>query len=75
MVSTWNPTTTVNRESISIDDIIISFQRTIRVPDNKETSQLPPSLGRFNVYKVADYANKLSETMAAKGGIFLPMLS
>lgn len=73
MASTWNPTTTVNRDSISIDDIVISFQRTIRVSDSKEISQLPPGLGAFNIYKVADYASKLPETMAAKGGIFLPM--
>jgi hypothetical protein len=73
MTTTWNPKTTVNSDSVSIDDIKIEFKRTIRVPDNKQVSELPPGLGNFALYKVADHARKLPETMAAKGGIFLPM--
>ncbi|KAG6366893.1 hypothetical protein INS49_001074 [Diaporthe citri] len=42
----------------------ISFERTIRVPDNKELSHLPPSLGSFPLYKVQDYAHRLPQSMA-----------
>ena len=51
----------------------ISFQRTIRVPDNQDVCQLPPSLGTFPLYKVNDYATKLTPEMVAKGGLFMPM--
>lgn len=65
--------TTVHDESITIDDITIEFKRTIRVPDNEKVFQLPPNLGKSSLHKVSDYASKLPETMAAKGGIFLTM--
>ena len=51
----------------------ISFQRTIRVPDGKGDSELPPGLGTFPLYLVTDYAEKMPKEMAAKGGLFLPM--
>ncbi|RYP25732.1 hypothetical protein DL768_011427 [Monosporascus sp. mg162] len=51
----------------------ISFQRTIRVPDNVEASFLPPGLGCFPLYKVQDYASRLPPELASKGGVFLPM--
>ncbi|OCK93017.1 uncharacterized protein K441DRAFT_495920, partial [Cenococcum geophilum 1.58] len=55
------------------DDLQISFQRTVRVPDNKDTSALPPSLGEFPLYEVKNYVNKLPENMSAKGGLFMPL--
>lgn len=55
------------------DHLKITFHRTIRVPDNQTTSFLPPSMGTFPLYKVADYANELPNDMASKGGIFLPI--
>lgn len=51
----------------------ISFIRTIRVPDNEESSQLPPDLGSFQLYKVQDYADRLPTSMVIKGGAFFPM--
>lgn len=51
----------------------ISFERTIRVPDNKVLSHLPPSLGSFPLYKVQDYAHGLPQSMVDKGGVFFPM--
>lgn len=51
----------------------INVNRTIRVPDNADTSALPPSLGLFPLYRVHDYAHKLPEELAQKGGIFFPM--
>lgn len=53
--------------------LVISFKRTIRVPDNKELSELPPDLGNFPLYKVQDYADRLPKSMVEKGGAFFPM--
>ncbi|KIY01351.1 uncharacterized protein Z520_02903 [Fonsecaea multimorphosa CBS 102226] len=55
------------------EQLQISFKRTVRVPDNSGTSQLPPDLGNFPLYKVQTYANSLPPEMVAKGGVFLPM--
>jgi hypothetical protein len=54
-------------------DLRISFQRTIRVPDNQQVSYLPPSLGTFPLSKVSQYATKLTDDIVAKGGLFFPM--
>lgn len=51
----------------------ISFHRTLRVPDGKGDSELPPSMGTFPLYSVANYTKRLPKDMAAKGGLFLPM--
>ena len=51
----------------------ISFHRTLRVPDGKGDSELPPSMGTFPLYSVANYAESLPKDVAAKGGLFLPM--
>ena len=51
----------------------IQFQRTIRVPDNKGESDLPPDMGEFPLYSVADFESTLPKHMIMKGGIFLPM--
>lgn len=55
--------------------LTISFQRTIRVPDNANKSQLPPDLGHFPLFKVSGFSSssKLPADMAAKGGVFFPM--
>jgi hypothetical protein len=50
----------------------ISFERTLRVPDNQAVNNLPPSLGQFPLFSVADYKT-MPEEMAKKGGVFLPM--
>jgi hypothetical protein len=55
------------------DAATISFERTLRVPDNQVVNNLPPSLGQFPLFSVADHKNRMPAEMAAKGGIFLPM--
>jgi hypothetical protein len=71
--SSWVPTRQLANNELHIDDLEISFQRTLRVPDNHESSHLPPSFGKFPVYEVKDYKHKLPRKIAAKGGLFLPM--
>jgi len=51
----------------------ISCRRTIRVPDNGQQSFLPPDLGSFPLKPVSVYHGNLASSIAAKGGVFLPM--
>lgn len=55
------------------DDLTITFHRTIRVPDNNETSYLPPGLGEFPLERVSDFTSKLPINMLKTGGVFFPM--
>jgi hypothetical protein len=60
-------------EAVVNNDLRISFRRTIRVPDNNQTSLLPPNLGAYPLKSVTKYSEKLQSEMAAKGGLFFPM--
>lgn len=51
----------------------ISFQRTLRVPDDGMTYPLPGGLGRFPIERVED--SELPEWWQKRGGVFLPMYS
>lgn len=57
----------------SSEKLQVSFQRTVRVPDGKGDSELPPGMGSFPLYSVANYKDKLPNAMATKGGLFFPM--
>lgn len=69
----WNPIPRIAEDVIHLDDLQISFKRTVRVPDNDEISALPPGLGNFPLYEVQKYANLLPANMAAKEGLFFAM--
>jgi hypothetical protein len=51
----------------------ISFERTLRVPDDGSGHPLPPSLGAFPVYKITDFVDTVPEEWREKGGYFIPM--
>jgi hypothetical protein len=51
----------------------VSFQRTLRLPDDGMTYPLPPGLGRFPLRRVRDYASKVPAAWKKRGGLFLPM--
>ena len=51
----------------------ISFQRTLRIPDDNRAYSLPPGLGRFPLNLVDDYADSVPANWGAHGGVFLPM--
>lgn len=55
------------------EDLRISFRRTIRVPDNQQTSLLPPDLRTYPLLSVNQHAGKMKAEMVAKGGLFFPM--
>lgn len=51
----------------------VSFQRTLRIPDDGHTYPLPPGLGCFPLRRVRDYARRVPAEWRALGGVFLPM--
>ncbi len=51
----------------------LSFQRTLRIPDDGKTYALSPGLGRFPILRVADFADRVPETWRERGGVFIPM--
>jgi hypothetical protein len=55
------------------DGFMIHFERTLRIPDDGKQYPLPPSLGHFPIKQVKDYADRVPETWAKHGGVFIPM--
>lgn len=51
----------------------ISFQRTLRIPDDNREYPLPPGLGIFPLLHVDDYSAKLPGKWKVHGGVFMPM--
>jgi hypothetical protein len=51
----------------------ITFQRTLRIPDDGGTYPLPPGLGAFPVRRVADYARRVPASWREHGGVMIPM--
>lgn len=51
----------------------ISFQRTLRIPDDGRDYPLPPGMGRFPLHHVDDYEENLPKSWSRHGGVFLPM--
>ncbi len=64
---------------ISNDTILIgphfsvSFQRTLRIPDDGKTYPLPPGLGIFPILNVSDYRDRVPKAWREHGGVFIPM--
>ncbi|MEZ4219360.1 MAG: hypothetical protein R3B13_00435 [Polyangiaceae bacterium] len=51
----------------------LSFQRTLRIPDDGRIYPLPPGLGNFPLRRVDDYAARVPADWVEHGGVFLPM--
>ncbi|MEM9193263.1 MAG: hypothetical protein AAGF12_29075 [Myxococcota bacterium] len=62
-----------NDEIVFGKGVRVSFQRTLRIPDDGRTYPLPPGLGRFPIRRVEDYADRVPTDWRDKGGVFLPM--
>jgi hypothetical protein len=45
----------------------ITFHRTVRVPDGRQPSNLPPSLGRIKLYPVSKYAERCPKNWEPEG--------
>jgi hypothetical protein len=55
------------------DDFAVSFQRTLRLPDDGRSYPLPPGLGPLPVLRVADYADRVPPEWRQRGGVFIPL--
>ena len=51
----------------------VSFQRTLRIPDDDKTCPLPPGVGRFPIVHVDDLAATLAPQWKEHGGVAFPM--
>lgn len=51
----------------------LTFQRTLRIPDDGRTYPLPPGLGAFPLRHVDDFAAGAPGSWSAHGGVMLPM--
>jgi hypothetical protein len=70
---------TKSKLSINSGDLVIGFHRTLRIPEDGTTHQLPADFGRFHLSNMALYDAKLRKSgnaslidMANKGGVFFP---
>ncbi len=64
----------VKNDVLSFDEgFTLTFQRTLRIPDDDKTYPLPPGLGKFPVRQVDDYKNKVPPEWVKHGGVFIPM--
>jgi hypothetical protein len=51
----------------------VSFQRTLRLPDDGKVYPLPPSLGAFPLRHVEPYARSVPAEWTRRGGFLMPM--
>lgn len=64
----------IEKDAIRIGDrFAITFQRTLRIPDDGRAYPLPPGLGRFPILPVAEYADRVPPLWRDRGGVFIPM--
>ena len=53
--------------------LTVSFQRTLRLPDDGRDYPLPPGFGEFPLRHVDDIAGNLPAEWSKRGGVLLPM--
>ena len=65
---------------LEVDDVIrigrhttVSFNRTLRVPEDGRDYPLPAGFGRLPICRVEDYADKVPAKWLAEGGFFIPL--
>lgn len=51
----------------------VSFQRTLRLPDDGKVYPLPPSLGNFPLHRAADFPKTAPADWKKAGDLFIPM--
>ena len=62
----------VERDTVVIGQLGVSFHRTLRIPDDGKPYPLPPGLGRFPLQLARDLGNQ-RPTQWDPGDLFLPM--
>lgn len=53
--------------------LTVTFQRTLRIPDDGKSYPLPPGMGAFPLRRVLDYKDRVPASWVKTSGIFLPM--
>lgn len=51
----------------------VTFQRTLRVPDDGRVYSLPPGIGTFPVLRAQDYIERAPPAWRERGGVFIPL--
>lgn len=51
----------------------VTFQRTLRIPDDSKEYPLPPGLGNFPMRHVDDFKDRVPGKWLERGGVMLPM--
>lgn len=65
---------TINQDAVRVGSrFAITFQRTLRIPDDGRTYPLPPGLGRLPILRVEDYLDRVPLAWRDRGGAFIPM--
>src|SRR5512132_3535098 len=60
-------------ESIRVGEhFVISFKRTLRIPDDGKLHKAPPNFGVFPIYRVSDHPTSISVPYM-EDGAFIPM--
>ncbi|KAJ6481682.1 hypothetical protein C8R45DRAFT_1215525 [Mycena sanguinolenta] len=62
-----------DKSTIKVGPANFDFKRTLRVPDNAKTCDLPPGLETFPIVKAQDYADTLPDHIKKRGGYILPL--
>lgn len=52
---------------------VISFQRTLRVPEDGREYPLPANMGTLPIYRIEDFADKVPPHWLEDGGFFIPL--
>ncbi|SPO07462.1 uncharacterized protein DNG_10156 [Cephalotrichum gorgonifer] len=73
-----NPFSQVSSGSITVGrmgdpQLLISFQRTVRIPEDSKNYNLPPGLGQLPLFNIYPFSGELPPGMVSQGGLFMPM--
>ncbi len=55
------------------DRAVVTFHRTLRVPEEDQDYPLPPGLGRLPVFEVATYADRVPAAWRRTDAVFIPL--
>ncbi len=64
----------IDNQVIRIGDrFALGLHRTLRIPDDGRTYPLPPGLGRFPLFRVSDYRDRVPAQWREETAAFIPM--
>ena len=67
------PLTLVNDGLLVGRHTIISFNRTLRIPEDGKNYNLPAGLGRLPILRVEDVSSRVPEKWRRQGGLIIPL--